>query len=98
MVTGASPVRRDERGRNPSKLDKSHIRKFKDALLAKGLSAANTKKQLGVVRTVLGWAEENSLVEHNMAARVGVRDARVQREARLPYADADLKVIVSSPV
>lgn len=81
-----------------SKLDKSHIRKFKDALLARELSVASIKKQLGAVRTVLGWAEENGLVEHNVAVGVGVRDARVQREARLPYADADLKVIFSSPI
>ncbi|MFO1083787.1 MAG: DUF6538 domain-containing protein [Reyranellaceae bacterium] len=81
-----------------AKLEKSHIRKFKDALAAKGLSHASIKKELGAVRTVLGWAEENGLVQHNVAAGVGVRDARVKREARLPYADADLKVIFSSPI
>ena len=79
-------------------LEKAHIRKFKNALTAKGLSTASIKKQLGAVRTVLGWAEENGLVEHNVAAGVGVREARVRREARLPYADADLKAIFSSPV
>ena len=62
------------------------------------LSPASIKKQLGAVRTVLGWAMENGLVEHNVAAGVSVRDARVQREARLPYADVDLKVIFSSPI
>ncbi len=55
------------------------------------LSPASIKKQLGAVRTVLGWAAENGLVEHNVATGVGVRDARVQRESRLPYADADLR-------
>lgn len=80
------------------KLEKAQIRKFKDALTAKGLSPASIKKHLGAVRTVLGWAEENGLVEHNVAAGVGVREARVRREARLPYADADLKAIFSSPV
>jgi integrase len=79
-------------------LTKAHIRKFKDVLLKMGLSPASIKKQLGAVRTVLGWAMENGLVEHNVAAGVGVRDARVQREARLPYADADLRTIFSSAV
>lgn len=80
------------------KLAKAHMRKFKDGLIALGLSTASIKKQLGAVRTVLGWAEENGLVEHNVAAGVSIRDARVQRERRLPYSDADLKVIFSSPV
>ncbi len=49
-------------------LNKGHIRKFKDALLKLELSPASIKKQLGAVRTVLGWAAENGLVEHNVAA------------------------------
>jgi integrase len=81
-----------------AKVERSHIRKFKNALSALGLGTASIKKQLGAVRTVLGWAVENGLADHNVAAGVGVRDAKVQRETRLPYADADLKVIFGSPI
>lgn len=80
------------------KIDRGHIRKFKDALSTKGLSTASIKKQLGAVRTVLGWAVENGSIDNNVAAGVTVRDAKVRKEARLPYADADLKVIFSSPI
>lgn len=81
-----------------AKIDRTHIRKFKDALLKLELSPASIKKQLGAVRTVLGWAVESGLCDHNVAAEVIVRDAKVQRESRLPYADADLKLIFSSPI
>jgi integrase len=81
-----------------AQLQKAHVRKFKDALIKLELSPASIKKQLSAVRTVLGWAVENGLIEHNVAAGIGVREAKVQRETRLPYADADLKVIFGSPV
>lgn len=81
-----------------AKLDKSHIRKFKEALQKLELSPASIKKNLSAVRTVLGWAVENGLVDDNVAAGVTVRDAKVKRERRLPYSDADLTVIFSSPV
>jgi integrase len=81
-----------------AKVDKSHIRKFKEALQKLELSPASIKKNLSAVRTVLGWAVENGLVDANAAAGVTVRDAKVKRERRLPYADADLKVIFSSPI
>lgn len=80
------------------KIDRGHIRKFKDALSGKGLSTASIKKQLGAVRTVLGWAVENGSIDQNVAAGVTVRDAKVRKQTRLPYADADLKVIFSSPI
>lgn len=81
-----------------AQLQKAHVRKFKDALIKLELSPASIKKQLSAVHTVLGWAVENGLIEHNVAAGIGVRDAKVQREARLPYADADLRIIFGSPV
>jgi integrase len=80
------------------KIDRGHIRKFKDALSGKGLSTASIKKQLGAVRTVLGWAVENGSIDQNVAAGVTVRDAKVRKQTRLPYADSDLKVIFSSPI
>ncbi len=82
-----------------AKVDRSCLRDFKDALIELKLSTASIKKQLGAVRTVLGWAVEVGLVDHNVAAGVGVRDAKVQREARSsPYADGDLKVLFGSPI
>lgn len=81
-----------------AKLDRGHIRKFKDALIAAGLSISSIKKQLTAVRTVLAWGVDNGLCEHNVAAGVRVRGAKVQREARLPYDDTDLGRLFSSPV
>jgi hypothetical protein len=46
----------------------------------------------------LSWAVENGLCEHNYAAGVKVRQAKVQPEARLPYEDADLEALFSSPI
>lgn len=81
-----------------AKITKAHIRKFKDALLKLELSPASIKKQLSAVRTVLGWAVENGVVDDNVAAGVTVRDAKVKRERRLPYSDEDLKLIFSSAI
>lgn len=67
------------------KIDRGHIRKFKDALSTKGLSTGSIKKQLGAVRTVLGWAVENGSIDNNVAAGVTVRDAKVRKEARLSF-------------
>lgn len=81
-----------------AKITKAHIRGYKDALLKLELRPASIKKHLSAVRTVLGWAVENGLVDDNVAAGVTVRDAKVKRERRLPYSDDDLKLIFSSPI
>ena len=81
-----------------AKITKAHIRGYKDALLKLELRPASIKKHLSAVRTVLGWAVENGLVEDNVAAGVTVRDAKVKRERRLPYSDDDQKLIFSSPI
>lgn len=47
-----------------AKLERVHIRMFKDALIKLELSSASIKKQLGAVRTVLGWAMEGGLCDH----------------------------------
>jgi integrase len=79
-------------------LDRTHMRKFKEALLALKLSQSSIKKHLSALKSVLSWAVENGLCENNVAAGIRVRDAKVQPEARLAYEDADLKVLFSSRV
>lgn len=81
-----------------ARLDRGHVRKFKDALIALGLSQASIKKHLSAIRSVLAWAFENGLVQHNVVAGVRVRDAKVQPEARLPYSAGDLELLFSSPI
>lgn len=80
------------------KLDRAHMRKFKDALLALTLSPSSIKKHLAAMRSVLSWSVENGLCEHNVAAGIRVRDAKVQPEARMAYEDADLTVLFSSRI
>jgi hypothetical protein len=81
-----------------AKLDRTHIRKFKDKLIDLDLSAASIEKHITALRTALSWAVDNGLCEHNYAAGVKVRQAKVQPEARLPYEEADLEALFSSPI
>jgi integrase len=81
-----------------AKLDRAHIRKFKDSLIDLGLSQSSIKKQLTAIRTVLAWGVDNGLCDQNVAAGIKVRDAKVQRESRLPYDGDDLKRLFSSSI
>jgi integrase len=83
---------------NVARLDRAHIRKFKDKLIDLGLSVASIEKHLTAIRTALSWAVDNGLCKHNVAAGVKVRQAKVKPEARLPYDDSDLEALFSSPV
>lgn len=81
-----------------SQLNRVHIRKFKDKLLELGLSTASVQKHLTAIRSVLAWAVDNGLCEHNVAAGVKIREARMQPARRLPYDDKDLEILFSSTI
>lgn len=81
-----------------AQLKRLHIGKYKEKLIDMELSAASIEKHLTAIRTVLGWAVENGFCEHNVAAGVKVRQAKVQQESRLPYENKDLEAIFSSPI
>ncbi len=81
-----------------AKLEREHMRKFKDALITLGLRQASIKKHLSAMRSVLTWCVENGLSEHNAASGIRVRQAKVQQEARIAYEDADLALLFASPI
>lgn len=81
-----------------SQITKGDIAALKDSLVAAGKAPATILKQLAALRSVLGWAMDNDLITTNPATGVRLRVAKVQTDTRLPYDDADLKVIFGLPV
>lgn len=55
-------------------------------------------KALGAIGAVLGWAVENTYLEHNPASRVKVKNAKVGTTRRLSYSVEDLNAIFRFPV
>ena len=80
------------------KITKGHIRQVKDRMVDKGLSPLTINKQLSHVRAVLRFAVDNGYIDDNPGAGIGVRGARRQTKARLPYSVDDLNLIFSGPV
>lgn len=79
-------------------IKKAHVVQFKDRLLEDGKAAGTITKQIGALYTVLQYAVDNDKLEFNPAAGVKVAQAKHDKEKRLPYELADLKLIFNSPV
>jgi len=81
-----------------ARITKAHVVAFKDRLVDDGLQAATIQKRLAAIKTLLNFAETNDLVPSNVARTVNVVGSRVKKKARLPFREADLQRIFSSPV
>lgn len=89
-VNGDLPVRA---------IEKPHGIAFKDALVAKGLSAKTiNEKYLAMVKAVLNWAATNDYIELNLLTPVRASESKVKKEARVPYSLKALHAIFSSPI
>lgn len=82
----------------------AHVRMLKDTLLASParrgggtLSPATVQKNLSGLRAVLGWTKRNGYISSNPAEDFTVVTRKNGDEGRLPYSEADLKVIFKTP-
>lgn len=84
--------------RNVEAITKQHVLVFKDEMIRERVSPANANAKLSCLRTLLGYAVENSLLDTNPAAGVRVLDRDKDRRKRREFDVASLNAIFSSPV
>jgi len=77
----------------PCYITRSHAVAFKDALLASGQTGVNTNKHMVVLNVLLNHAVANGIIEHNPARGVKVAVKRNAKDARHPFALADLQAV-----
>lgn len=79
-------------------ITRRHVVEFKEQLLASGQTPINTDKQLVLLSTLLNYATLNSMIEQNFARGINVGERKNAKAARLPFDQAALKAIFSSPI
>jgi integrase len=75
----------------------THIEAFKKALLAENISVATAKKQFGALAAMLEVAVEEGLLARNPARAIRL-PAASQEKMRLPFEQAELRAIFSTPI
>ncbi|WP_081986502.1 site-specific integrase [Chitinibacter sp. ZOR0017] len=89
-ICGDKPVR---------KYTKQDGIKFKEALLERDLHPSTiNSKYLGWINVLLNWAAQNDYLDVNLLSAIKVKEGKVQKVARLPYDENELRVIFSSPI
>jgi integrase len=87
-----------------SEIGRQHVRAYRDHLAQlKGragasLAVGTIRRNLGTLSAVLGWCEDEDLIQSNPCRGVRVHDPEPNREKRLPYDQADLEAIFMGPV
>jgi integrase len=79
-------------------ITKRDVLKFKNAMIDEGVTAANANAKLSCLRTLLGYAVENALLDANPADRVNVLDKDKDRRKRKEFDLATLTALFASPV
>lgn len=79
-------------------ITKRDVLKFKNAMIDEGVTAANANAKLLCLRTLLGYAVENALLDANPADRVNVLDKDKDRRKRKEFDLATLTALFASPV
>lgn len=80
------------------RVEPRHAVQFKDKLLAAGMTAATTSKQLRMLSIIMTTARENLLAVSNPFSGIKVHAPKNAKEKRLPFDLAALQKIFSSPV
>lgn len=84
--------------RTVEQITKKEVLAFKNAMIGGGVTAANANAKLSCLRTLLGYAVENDLLEANPAERVNVLDKDKDRRKRKEFDLPALHALFSSPV
>lgn len=87
--TGAIPV---------EAITRKDVLSFKNRLVENGISAANANTKLSCLRTLLGYAVENDLLDANPADRIYVQDKDKDRRKRKEFDLPSLHALFESPV
>ncbi len=81
-----------------NQLEKKHVIKFKDALIAEGLSAKTVEKNINILKTIFSLAVSNDLIDKNPLVGIKLVKQKGLPKPRVPFSCEDLKKIFSSPV
>jgi len=81
-----------------SKITKSEIVSFKDALLANGKAYATAAKQLNLLKAIFQTAVDNDKIGSNPASGVKVPQQKNKIKSRVPFSTSDLQTIFNSPI
>lgn len=79
-------------------ITKADVLTFKNRMIEEGVTAANANAKLSCLRTLLGYAVENALLDVNPADRINVLDKDKDRRKRKEFDLASLHRLFSSPV
>lgn len=79
-------------------ITKRDVLAFKNKMVEEGVTAANANTKLSCLRTLLGYAVENDLLDANPADRVYVHDKDKDRRKRKEFDLPALHAIFGSPV
>lgn len=79
-------------------ITKRDVLAFKDKMLGDGVSAANANTKLSCLRTLLGYAVENDLLDANPADGIYVHDKDRDRRKRKEFDLPSLHALFASPV
>lgn len=79
-------------------ITKRDVLAFKNKMVAEGVTAANANTKLSCLRTLLGYAVDNDLLDANPAYRVYVHDKDKERRKRKEFDLPALHALFTSPV
>ena len=81
-----------------NQIQKKDIIKFKDELIAEGLSSATIQKQLNILKAIFTLAVNNEMIDKNPLTGVKVIKQKGLPKPRIPFSAEDLKAIFSSAI
>ena len=77
---------------------KKDVIKFKDEMIAGGLSAKTVQKQINLLKTVFTLAMCNDMIQKNPFTDIKIVKPKCLPKPRVPFSAEDLKAIFSSPI
>ena len=81
-----------------NQVQKKDAIKFKDALIAEGLSTKTVQKQINFLKTIFSLALSNDLIDKNPFIDVKLVKPKGLPKPRIPFSPDDLKAIFNSPI
>jgi integrase len=81
-----------------NQVEKKDIIKFKDELIADGLSPATIEKQLNILKAIFSLAVSNELIDKNPLIGVKLVKQKGLPKPRVPFSSEDIATIFNSPI